>query len=170
MPTVRQILQSHAANRILRETSHTPRAEDEPLAAELEKKHILWLTGRSLSGKTHAGQSIAQRLQDLGIECLETDDLKEARAFLAPGELHTRLVLLDDPLLLAPHPMRMWEAVVKFAQVLPSQHRLIVTAKLEQLKKSLIHRLSRRARIFSVAVGTTSPRTIGNSLLRTGPT
>jgi hypothetical protein len=133
MPTVRQILRSHAADRFLREKNHTPRAEDEPLADELEEKHILWLTGRSLSGKTHAGEAIAQRFQDAGVECFETEDLREARKFLASGEIHTRLVLLDDPLLLAPQPMRMWGAVVKFAQALPPQHRLIVTAKLEQL-------------------------------------
>ncbi|HEV2842114.1 MAG TPA: hypothetical protein VGW39_12370 [Chthoniobacterales bacterium] len=134
MPAVRKILRSHAADRILREMIHTPRSEDQPLTAELEEKHILWLTGRSLSGKTHAAQSIAQSLQDVGIECLETDDLRKARTFLAPSELNTRIALLDDPLLLAPQPLRMWEAIAKFAQALPPQHRLIVTAKIEQLK------------------------------------
>ncbi|MFT5406601.1 MAG: hypothetical protein ACI9DF_005464 [Verrucomicrobiales bacterium] len=133
MPQLRRVLRDHASDRMLRQVNHVPREEEKTLIHLLETRNTVWITGRTQLGKTHTARAIAQEFQNRGVECKETDDFASARAFLSPQHLEPRLALLDDPLTLAPNPIRLWETLAKFANSLPAQHYLIVTAKTEHL-------------------------------------
>jgi hypothetical protein len=133
MPAIRNVLNQYDVQRMLSARLHLVRPEEKDLTETLELNKTLCLTGRPQSGKSHLACAIAQSMQDRGIDCLRTEDLQDAIKFLDRYALETRLVVLDDPLTFAHDRAKMRYRISQLVRELPIQHRLIVTARREEL-------------------------------------
>lgn len=133
MPEVRLVIQGNRAGRMLDQSSHLRRAEEERLIDLLRTEHSLFLSGWSQCGKTQIATALAQAMQDDGVECLKTDNVIEAERFLEGGVLESRLVLLDDPLTFSSERQVLRQRIARLSRTLPKHHYLITTAKLDEL-------------------------------------
>ncbi|MEN3943053.1 hypothetical protein WJU23_17270 [Prosthecobacter sp. SYSU 5D2] len=140
MPAIRNLLKKHDVKRMQLAQLNLARPEEQILVGILESKKILCLTGRPQSGKSHLACSIAQSMQDRGIDCLRTDDVQQAINFLDPYTLETKLVVLDDPFTFAHDRSKMRYRISQLARKIAGQHRLIITARIEELE-GIAHRI-----------------------------
>jgi len=103
----------------------------------LDRNHFLYLTGVSGCGKTSAARSLALELQQNGYNCLETNDIYEARRFLQLCTQEDRICIIDDPfgtLYLKDDSAELNDILFQIEHDLGKDRKLIVTSRIELIK------------------------------------
>ena len=92
-----EILKAKSPIAFLSGTSHIELGKEFDLLKSLLKNRVLFLEGRSQSGKTNIAKFLTQKMQELGIQCQHGDSAMDAKRFLTERNESPRLYLLEDP-------------------------------------------------------------------------
>jgi hypothetical protein len=110
------------------------RVADAEAKTNLEKDHLLLLSGVSFSGKSQVAKRLCLDYIAEGYTFETSDEIELCRPFLMKSK-NKIIYLLDDPFghVYGDDSASAWRKLTELAGQIPKQHRLIVTSRLEVL-------------------------------------
>lgn len=115
---------------------YVPRKEEAALMTTLGSEGVLLLTGQSFCGKSQLAKMICLDHIRKGYLFLTGDSVEECRQELLKNRKPT-IFLLEDPFshVFDNNSVAAWRKLSQFLQLLPTQHKLIVTSRTEVIRQ-----------------------------------